>query len=127
MFDPQLADVHQKIASQHAEIDTFQRELSTGSPSAVMNYFTLVLEASDYPDGFPQHAKIAFVPESKQLVIEYDLPSFDVVTEVGAYKYMKTKDDVTETARPLDQRKALYSSVVAQVPLRTSYELFRSA
>ena len=126
MFDRQVAEAHQKIAVQHTEIDNFQRELIAGSPSAVMNYFTIVLEASDYPDGFPQHAKIAFVPESKQLVLEYDLPSFDFVPEAGAYKYVKTKDEVTETARPLAQRKALYSSVVAQVTLRTLYELFKA-
>src|SRR5205085_9891750 len=46
MFDRQVADEHQKIAAQHAEIDTFQRELLAASPSAVMNYFTIVLEAS---------------------------------------------------------------------------------
>jgi restriction system protein len=126
MFDRQVAEVHQKIATQHAEIDNFQRELIAGSPSAVVNYFTMVVEASDYPDGFPQHAKIAYVPESKQLVIEYDLPSFDVIPEVGLHKYIKARDEVTETTRPLAQRKALYSSVVAQITLRTLYELFKA-
>ena len=126
MFDRQVAEVHQKIAAQHAEIDNFQRELIAGSPSAVVNYFTMVVEASDYPDGFPQHAKIAYVPESKQLVIEYDLPSFDVIPEVGLHKYIKARDEVTETTRPLAQRKALYSSVVAQITLRTLYELFKA-
>ncbi len=125
-FERQVAEAQQMIASQHAEIDNFHRELLAGSPSAVVNYFTLVVEASDYPEGFPQHAKIAYVPESKQLVIEYDLPLFDVIPEVGLYKYAKTKDEVTETARPLAQRKALYSSVVAQITLRTLYELFKA-
>ena len=65
----------------------------------------MVLASSSYPDGFPQHAKIAYVPESKQLVIEYDLPSFEVIPDVGLYKYVKTKDEVTETARPLFNEK----------------------
>jgi restriction system protein len=125
-FERQVAEAQQMIAAQHAEIDNFQRELLAGSPSAVVNYFTLAVEASDYPEGFPQHAKIAYVPESKQLVIEYDLPLFDVIPEVGLYKYAKTKDEVTEMARPLAQRKALYSSVVAQITLRTLYELFKA-
>ena len=58
MFDRQVAEVHQKIAAQHAEIDNFQRELIAGSPSAVVNYFTMVVEASDYPDGFPHMQKL---------------------------------------------------------------------
>jgi restriction system protein len=54
----------------------------------------------------------------------YDLPSFEVVPEVASSKYVKAKDEVRETMRPPAQRKALYSSVVAQVTLRTLYELF---
>ena len=125
-FERQVAETQQQIAIQHAEIDSFQRDLSVGSPSAVVDYFTMVLASSSYPDGFPQHAKIAYVPESKQLVIEYDLPSFEVIPEVGLYKYVKTKDEITETARPLAQRKALYSSMVAQITLRSLYELFKA-
>lgn len=122
----QVAEARQRLAAQHAEINAFQQELVAASPSAIVNYFTMVLEASDYSEGFPQHAKIAYVPESKQLVVEYDLPPLDVVPQMSAYKYTKTKDAVTETARPLAQRKALYTSVVAQVTLRTLYELFKA-
>lgn len=125
-FERYVVETQQKIIAQHAEIDNFQRELSAGSPSAVVNYFTMVLTSSNYPDDFPHHAKIAYVPESKQLVIEYDLPSFEVIPEIGLYKYVKTKDEVSETTRPLAQRKALYSSVVAQVTLRTLYEMFKA-
>jgi restriction system protein len=86
----------------------------------------MVLASSSYPENFPQHAKVAYVPESKQLVVEYDLPAFEAIPTVGSYKYIKTKDTITETARPATQRKALYSSVVAQIALRTLYELFKA-
>lgn len=126
LVERQVAEAKQQLAAQHAEIETFQHELSAGTPSAVINYFTMVLSASDYPEGFPQHAKIAYVPESKQLVVEYDLPSFEIVPAVGLYKYAKTKDEIAETQRPLTQRKSLYSSIVAQVALRTLHELFEA-
>ena len=122
----QVSEVRQRVAAQHAEINDFQKALAASSPSAIVNYFTMVLEASDYPEGFPQTAKVAYVPESKQLVVEYDLPHLDIVSPVSVYKYTKTKDVVTETARPLAQRKTLYTSVVAQVTLRTLYELFKA-
>jgi restriction system protein len=125
-YDRQVAEERERITLQHAEIDKFQQDLLAGSPQAIVDYFTMVLASSSYPDGFPQHAKIAYVPESKQLVVEYDLPAFGIVPEVGSYKYVKSKDSVTETARPLTQRKATYSSVIAQVTLRTLYEVFRA-
>lgn len=122
----QVAELQEKTAAQHAEIARLQRDFAAGTPDALVTYFTLVLEASAYPDDFPQHAKIAYVPESKQLVVEYDLPPFESVPEVGAYKYAKAKDAITETQRPATQRKALYTSVVAQVTLRTLHELFEA-
>src|SRR6266568_865353 len=126
LYERQVAEAHQRVATQHAEIDTFQRELSARSPAAIVDYFTMVLASSNYPDGFPQHAKLAYVPESKQLVIEYDLPSFNVILDVGSFRYVKTKDEITQTVRPLAQRKTLYSSVVAQVTLRSLYEIFKA-
>ena len=43
MFECQVAEAHQRVALQHAEIDDFQRELSAGSPAAIVDYFTMVL------------------------------------------------------------------------------------
>src|SRR6266700_3570996 len=126
MYQRQVAEERQKVAAQHAEVDAFQREFFAGSPSAIVEYFTMVLASSSYPDGFPQHAKLAYVPESKQLVVEYDLPTLDIIPVVGSYKYVKARDEGTETARPLPQRKALYSSVIAQVTLRSLKEMFKA-
>ncbi len=123
-FERQVLEEQQRVAVQHAEIDSFQRDWLAGSPQAVVEYFTMVLASSAYPDSFPQQAKLAYVPESKQLVVEYDLPAFEVIPEIGIYKYIKSKDSVTETSRPLAQRKTLYSSTIAQITLRTLYELF---
>lgn len=115
-----------KAQLQHAEIDQLNAELIDRQPDAVVQYFSLVLESSLYPDGFPQHAKLAFVPESKQLVVEYDLPAYDVVPEVGSFKFTKSKDEIASSARPATQRKALYASIIAQITLRTLHELFES-
>jgi restriction system protein len=83
-----------------------------------------VLEASSYPDGFPQKFKLAYVPESRQAVVEYELPAVEVVPAVKAYRYVKSSDTIADSARPQSQIKALYASVVAQVAIRTPHELF---
>ena len=125
-YDQKLTQLYDEIKKHNDEIEQFQKEFAAGEPNAVVNYFTLVLEASSYPDNFPQQAKIAFVPESKQLVVEYDLPGFDAIPEVASYKYIKTRDEVTTTKRPISQRKALYASVTGQVALRTVHEIFEA-
>lgn len=111
---------------QHQEIDAFEADYRRGNLDAIVSYCSLVLEASRYPEGFPQEFRFAYVPESRQAVIEYELPTADVVPAVKAYRYVKASDTIAESARPQTQIKALYAAVVAQVSIRTLYELFRS-
>jgi len=115
-----------RVAAQHAAIEEFKGAFAVGDPASIVSYFTLVLESSVYPEGFPEQRKLAYVPESRQLVVEYDLPHFSVVPEVGQYKYVKARDEITQTARAAVQRRTLYASVVAQITVRTVHELFEA-
>jgi restriction system protein len=112
------------VTRQHADVDTFAAAYRGGDPQAVVAYSELVLGARQYPDGMIPAYKLAFVPESRQLVIEFELPTAAIVPAVKSYRYVKTSDTVTETARPVTQIRALYASVVAQLTLRTVGELF---
>ena len=69
---------------------------------------------------------MAFVPESKQLVVEYELPPLTVVPQVKQHRYVRASDVIEESPRPATQVKALYSSVVAQTTIRTMHELFEA-
>ena len=125
-YNRKVAEAQMQAEAHNFLITRFQEEFDNEQPEAIIDYFTVVLEASLYPDDFPRHAKLAFVPESNQLVIEYDLPPFDIVPEIGLHKYVKTKDEITTSSRAATQRKALYSSVIAQVTIRTIHELFEA-
>ncbi|MBA3552143.1 MAG: hypothetical protein H0W27_04645 [Actinobacteria bacterium] len=120
-------DLNREIARQHREVDEIHAGFEADDPSAVVWYFSEVLRASSYPEGFPQQFKMAFVPESKQLVIEYALPPYELIPEVASRRYVKAKDEIFSTSRPMTQRKALYASLVSQVSLRTIHELFEAA
>jgi len=55
-----------------------------------------------------------------------ELPLIDVVPEAAAYKYVKSKNQVTHTVRSAAQRRSVYIQLVAQITLRTLHELFVS-
>ncbi len=118
------AEIRAEAEKQNAEIEALQQGLADEVPESVATYFSFVLEANSYPDGFPQQAKIAYVPESKQLVVEYDLPPFSIIPEARAYKYVASHNEITTAPRPVSQRRSLYASVTAQIALRTMHELF---
>lgn len=124
--EAELARIVARAEEDNREVDELKEEFSRAVPSAVVQYFSLVLDASSYPESFPRHHRLAFVPESKQLVVEMELPPFSVVPAIRQYKYVKARDAMEESARPAAQMKALYAHVVAQVTLRTLHELFEA-
>lgn len=124
MYETELAKAEAEAEAQHAEVDALEAGYRAGGADEVAAVMELVLANSPYPDGFDQVYRLAFVPDSRQLVIEYELPTVDVVPSVKTYKYVKTSDTVTETPRPATQVRAIYAQVVAQTALRTLAEVF---
>ena len=70
---------------------------------------------------------MAFVPESKQLVVECELPTVEAsVPTVKQHRYIRARDAIEQSPRPASQVKALYASVVAQIAIRALHELFEA-
>ncbi|MEC3977332.1 restriction endonuclease [Amycolatopsis sp. H20-H5] len=125
-YDQECATREAEVAEHNAEVQALADAFGRREPQATLEYFTLVLANSDYPEGFPQQYRLAYVPESTQLVVEYELPSLECVPDVREFKYIKSKDEITSTARAARDIKALYASVVAQLTLRTLHEIFEA-
>jgi len=122
----EIAESNARLAEQNSAIDDLRDRLDQKDPAAVVEYLTMVLENSSYPDGVTHHAKLAYVPDSAQLVIELELPSFDIVPIVESYKYVKSRDDYAEKMLSDAARRSLYESVLAQMTLRTLHEVFEA-
>jgi restriction system protein len=115
-----------KIQQKHQEIDEFENYYKQGDPKAIVGYNTMVLERSDYPEEFPQEFRVAYVPESKQIVIDYELPTSEIIPKVAEFKYVKTKDVIEEKPRKVAELKEIYQDVVAATALRTCHEIFEA-
>jgi restriction system protein len=59
-----------QAAVNAGEIDTFEADYRRGDLDAIVSYCSLVLGLSRYPDGFPQEYKFAYMPESRQAIVE---------------------------------------------------------
>jgi restriction system protein len=124
--EAELSKMRARGKAQHQEVEDFKARFAKGDPEAVTEYFSLVLGASSYPEGFPQTYRIAFVPESKQLVVEYEIPAASIIPTVRQYKYVKARDAIEESPRPATQVRALYAQVIAQTTVRSIHELFEA-
>ena len=89
----------------------------TGETGGIASFIESVLTGMPLPNFIEPKAKVAYLPDSRQLVVEYELPSVGIVPTAKLYRFVKSRETVTETARPLSQVKALYASAIAQLTL----------
>jgi len=123
-YDQAAHDFESKLQERDEEITALRTAYLNHEPEAVVTYAEMVLDGSSYPEGFPHTYRLAFVPESQQLVVEYELPSPAIVPTVDEYRYNRARDSVIEKPRKAAGLKELYQDVVASITLRTMRELF---
>jgi restriction system protein len=120
-----MAALKTSADANNRSVQAFQQALENGEQEVVRTYCQIVLERSEYPDGFPQELRVAFEPQSKQVIIDYRLPKLDdVIPIVDKFKYVKSSDEVVENKKPERIRQSLYASVIAQTVLRSLHEVF---
>ncbi|MEU8682581.1 restriction endonuclease [Streptomyces sp. NPDC048611] len=99
--------------------------LRDGDPDAAVEYFSAALYSSTaWPEGFPRQLAAAYDPAARQLVLDWELPGYDIVPAARYVRYLPSVDQEKETARPAAQRRALYRDVLAQSVLLVLRDLF---
>jgi restriction system protein len=122
-------DLHVKaleaeVGEHNAAVDEVERNFRAAVPDAVEEFFGQVLALSEYPSDFPHEYQVAYRQEPRELVIEYRLPPVEVIPTARDFRYVKTRRQIDELARPVKETKELYASVIHQVALRTMWECF---
>ena len=108
------------------DIEEFKKQYSSHDQEAVTSYVSMVLERSSYSIDWDQDFKIAYSPDSKELLIEFRLPNIDVIPTIGDYKYIKTKDEIDEKPRKKTEIDSCYKSLIANFAIRTIHEIVES-
>jgi restriction system protein len=100
------------------------RDLSESAPAEPAAHVQSALTALPLPCGISPKPVVDYSPTARQLAVEYELPTVNVVPKAKAYRYVKSRDTVVETARPVGQVKALYASTIAQLTLLSLATVF---
>lgn len=108
-----------EATAKNAEVVAFQSAYEASEREAVIDYFKLVFENDRLPDNMPSMVRVTYDADSKQLVIERQLPTIDVVPSETAFRYVKKGDTIVPVVRKAADRKAMYADVLAQIALRT--------
>lgn len=115
-----------KMQQREEEVTALEEEYRRGEVDAVITYNSMVLERSVYPDGFPQVFRLAYQPEAKELVIDYQLPPTEIVPPEAEFRYVKTKDSIESKLRKPVETRDMYLDVVSSITLRSIHEVLEA-
>lgn len=108
------------------KIITLRKNYDNGDPHAITEYLTFVLDQFDFVDDFEEIYRLAYVPESKELVIEFELPNIQIVPTVAEHRYNKTRDQIESRARKETEIKCDYSDLISALCLLVIFYLFEA-
>ncbi|MEU1439217.1 restriction endonuclease [Streptomyces sp. NPDC005786] len=114
-----------EIRRHNAGVAEMATGLRGGDAEAAVEYFSAALYAStSWPEDLPRQVSAAYDSDARQLVLNWELPRYDVVPEAKSVRYMINADQEKESPRPVTQRRALYRDVLAQCLLLVLRDLF---
>ena len=117
-------EINQKTYNEN--LDVWRSKYFAGDESAILEYCSQVLNNSKYPDSFPHNFELMYRPETKTLVVEYQMPKLGDIPTLKEVKFIQSKNELKETHLPEAQTKALYDKVLYEISLRSLHEIFEA-
>lgn len=123
-FERLLTDRHRHLAVHGRRAEA---AFNAEGPEAFVAAVQRALATSVYPEGLDGSCAAQYIPESRELWVEYELPRKEVIPAVTGYRYVKTKDVIQPGLRKEPEINKLYEKLIARVALRTLAEAFDAA
>ncbi|MCE1190158.1 MAG: restriction endonuclease [Ignavibacteria bacterium] len=110
----------------NSKINELQDSYMNISEAAVLEYCQMVLNNSEYPEFFPQNFELEYNPETKILIVEYELPSIKDFPRTREWKYIASKKELKPYFIPDSELNKLFDEAIYKITLRSLHELFEA-
>jgi restriction system protein len=124
--EAKAAKAARETTEHNQRIEKIAGGLSIRDRHAVSEYFEIAISRFADPDDFPTARRAGYIPESGLLVLEWDLPRFEVVPEYKAFTYVQRSDTIKPTPLPPTVRRTTYRQLIAAIALRAVWIAFSS-
>jgi restriction system protein len=122
--DQEVTKERARAVRRNAYIIDQQSAVAAGDAQAVEWFVTCVLDASPYPKVFPRGHRVAYRPENRDVIVEFELPPRRIVPPVSAFRHVKLRDAIESLPRPESEIKQRYKRLISCIALRTLHEIF---
>lgn len=107
-------------------VDELEKAYAGGDTSAIIKHASMILEASDYGGLFEKSYEMEYDRHNRTLLLEYDLPSPDVMPTLKSVRFVQSTGEMKESHISDRDRNVSFESVCYQTCLRTLHELFEA-
>lgn len=125
-YQRQKTEFESEQAEHNRMVDDLRRRFELIEPEAIERYVELVLDRSEYPDLINLSLESFYLPDRRSILVEMNLPHPDVIPNVAEYRYVATRDTITEKELKKGEHKKLYEDAISQIAVRTIHEIFES-
>lgn len=110
----------------NAKIDKIKESYFSQNIDSIIEYCDMVLNNSKYPDSFSQNFELEYNPDTRILIIEYELPSKECFPKFKEVKYMAARKEMKEIYIAESQFDKMFDEAMYKITLRTIHELFEA-
>lgn len=107
-------------------INLNRSKYENGDIEQIEEYFSFVLDSSNYPQEFIKDFELQYFKEKKILVVSYYLPNEDLVPRTIQHKYVSTRNEIDEIKLTDKKFEKFYNDIIYMCCLRTIKELLSS-
>lgn len=108
------------------EIRKWKSDFEQSEQYAIERYIEIVLENSKYPGNLRKDFKIEYKKDQKIIIVSFDLPNTEDLSNIEGYRYIKTKNEINPIEMKKNVYEDFYEDVIFQIALRTIHEIFDS-
>ncbi|MCT2196126.1 restriction endonuclease [Paenibacillus sp. p3-SID1389] len=108
------------------KIDELKELYFKHNVDSVVEYCDMVLNNSEYPESFPKDYELEYNPDTKILVVEYQLPSIECFPTLKEVKYVASRKELKEFYISESQVQKMFDEAMYKITLRTLHEIFES-
>ncbi|WP_202075869.1 restriction endonuclease [Pseudooceanicola pacificus] len=113
-------------AAANALVDDLRNRWRVGEPEAIVEHAALVLDSSSYNEVVPRNHDLSFDPESKTLLVEFELPDPEALPLTKSVRFVAKTGELKESKISQKEARDLYDDLCYQICLRTIHELFEA-
>ena len=108
------------------KIDEIKKEYLNNNPDSIVSYCEMVLNNSKNPEDFPNYFQLEYNPENKILILEYELPSLELMPNIKEVKYISSRNQLKEIYISESQLNKMFDETIYKITLKTLHELFKA-